>query len=454
MLHATRGSAPGNELHALELGGGEPLLKTLAGSDEHVVTYLHNDGSRFLVRTTRDAPCGPIAAVDASAPAGGRWADVVPQGDDTLYLANVVAERLVAVFVRDARHVVEVYSLDGRREREVVLPDLGTTFSGYVGRPADRYAFYSFNSVAYPGAASVFRLDPRSGESAPVAAPRLPFDPRDFVTTQAFFRSKDGTRVPMFVAHRRGLERDGRRPVFLYAYGAFAWAATPWYQPHVLAWMERGGVYALANVRGGGEYGQEWYRAGIGARRQNAVDDYLAAAEHLVSAGYTSRGRIVANGGSASGALPPLAMVQRPELFGAAVIDIPVLDMLRFDRFTGGTRWRSELGDPSRAEDVPVLLAQSPYHLLRKGACYPPTLVTAGEKDQTAMPAHAYKFVAALQAAQSCAAPALLQVVWGGGHSFGLDPPQTAATLARQLVYLERALEPAAAAAVVEPGAP
>jgi prolyl oligopeptidase len=438
VITASPGAAPGNEVHVLQLAGAEPATKIrpLVTDPEAVFAYLHNEGDRFLFRTTRGAPRGRVVRIALDDPAEPRWRDVLPQQADALYFANVVAGRLIVVWVRDARHVVEIFRLDGTREREVPLPDLGTTFSGFLGRIKDRHAYFSFNSLAYPGSASVFRLDPATGETRPFLQPALPFAPGDFVTRQVFYRSPDGTRVPMFVAHRRDLRLDGRAPVFLYAYGAFAWAATPWFQPQVLAWLEAGGVYALANVRGGGEYGEEWYRAGIGRNRQNAIDDYLAAAEWLVANGYSARGRVVGNGGSASGPLAATAMVQRPDLFGAMVIDIPVLDLLRFDRFTGGGRWKSELGDPADPSAARLLNAQSPYHNLRDGGCYPPTLVTAGERDETAVPSHAYKFVAALQHAQGCDAAVLMQVVWGGGHGFGADREQSAETYARQLAFL------------------
>ena len=244
----------------------------------------------------------------------------------------------------------------------------------------------------------------------------------------------------MFLAHRKDFVRDGRRPAFMYGYGAFGWVSFLWYQPFVLNWLDLGGVYALPGIRGGGEYGEAWHRAGAGRAKQTAIDDYLAAAEWLVANRYTSPRLLVANGGSASGGVAAAAILQRPELFGAAVIDRPVLDMLRFDRFSQAAYWLPEFGSPRDREDFAALRAWSPYHNVKKGTCYPPALVMTGDRDQVAVPLHAYKFTAALQAAQGCANPVLLQLVRGAGHNFGATPEQTAETWADETAFLMRVL--------------
>lgn len=444
LLVLTLTPAAGTEARLLVRDLADPSadFHAVAGGPGTANRYLASQAARIVVQTSQGAPRGRVVALELGPGAEDptSWETLLPESEHALYFTNVVAGRIIAVYVREARHDVEIYSPAGRLERRVALPDLGTTFSGFVGRSNDTYAYYSFNGIAYPGTASVFRIDPASGESVPFQPSDLGFDPTDFVTGQVFYTSRDGTRVPMFVAHRRDLPRDGRRPVFLYAYGAFGWPATPWFQPQILAWLESGGVYALANVRGGGEYGEAWHEAGRGKRRQNVVDDYLAAVDWLLASGWTSPGLLVGNGGSASGPLVAGAMIQRPELFGAVVIDIPILDLVRFDRFTGGARWRNEFGSPEVQEEFEVLLGLSPYHNLEPGTCYPPVLVTAGELDETAPPLHAYKFVARLQEVQSCEAPALLQVVWGGGHAFGTTREQRAETWARQLAFLDRVL--------------
>jgi prolyl oligopeptidase len=438
LTHSTS-AGPSSRLLVGSLDDASTGFRDVGGEEGTANAFLMKRGRKLLVRTTSGAPRGRLVEIDLDRPDASAWRTVLPESEDALYFANAVAGRLVAVHVHHARHVVRVFSPEGRFEREVALPDLGTTFSGFVGRFADPHAYYSFNGLAWPGASTVFRLDPRTGASVPFERPRLGFEPAAYVTEQVFYTSRDGTRVPMFVAHRRDLPRDGRRPALLYGYGAFGWAATPWFQPQVLAWMEAGGVYALANVRGGGEYGAAWHEAGTGRNRQNAIDDYVAAAQWLQQSGWTSRGLVAGNGGSASGPLAASAMTQRPELFGAMLIDIPVLDLLRFDRFTGGARWKAEFGSPEDPADFRVLRAISPYHALESAKSYPPTLVTAGERDETAVPSHAYKFVARLQERRKDTA-ALLQVVWGGGHGFGTTREQRIETWARQLAFLDLAL--------------
>jgi prolyl oligopeptidase len=255
-----------------------------------------------------------------------------------------------------------------------------------------------------------------------------------------FYESKDGTRIPMFIAHRKDVQPDGARAAILYGYGAFGWSAFPWFQPQVLAWMEAGGVYALTGLRGGGEYGERWHEAGVREKKQTSVDDYIAAAEWLIGNKYAARGKVVANGGSASGHVAAAAMVQRPSLFGAAVIDIPALDLVRYDRHTGAASWVAEFGSTAKPAEFKALRALSPYHNLDRRVCYPPTLVLAGEKDDIAVPSHAYKFIAALQASQPCANPALLQVAWGAGHTFGSSNETSGENWARQLAFLSRVL--------------
>jgi prolyl oligopeptidase len=426
---------------------------SLVGDGTAAHTFRGNQGPVFWLQTDADAPRGRVIAVDTRRPGREHWKDLIPQGRATLNFVNVVADRFIAVLAEDARPVVRIFDLSGRHERDVALPDLGTTFSGFLGRRGDRHAYFSFNGVSHPPGASVLRLDPRSGETQAFRAPRLAFRPADYETRQVFYRSHDGTRIPMFVASRRGLRLDRSHPLLLYAYGAGGWHAIPWFQPQVLAFMERGGVYALANVRGGGEYGEQWHQAGMRRRKQNSIDDLVAAAEYLVAEGYTSRPRLAVNGGSLSGPLAAAAIVQRPDVFGAALIDIPALDMLRYDRFTGGAGWRNELGSASDPDDFQALRAYSPYHNLRPGTCYPPVLITVGERDETAVPSHGYKFAAALQAAQGCANPVLLQVLWGGGHALGNTREQAATALAAQLAFLGKVLDSSAGPDGASPGA-
>ena len=406
--------------------------------------FLGADGDRLWFLTTADAPRGRIIEVAIRADASTAR-EVLAESADAISYVNMVANRFIVFSTREALPRVRIYSRTGRFEREMDLPVLGTVWgpgsggAGFVGRRTDAHAFYNLSGLVHPG--TVFRLDVASGRSSVFHQPDGAIDPERFVGEQVFFTSRDGTRVPMFIARRRDVRPDAKAAAFMYGYGAAGWSAFPWFQPHVLAWIEGGGIYALPGIRGGGEYGRDWHEAGIGVRKQNAIDDYIAAAEWLVKNRYAAAGAVVANGGSLSGALAAAAVLQRPDLFGASLVDIPALDLLRYPLFTGARAWVPELGSPDDPAGFKALLAYSPYHNVADGTCYPPTLVTAGERDETAVPWHAYKFIARLQRAQGCDHPVLLQVVEGAGHTFGTDDRQSAETWARQLTFLHRALQ-------------
>jgi prolyl oligopeptidase len=356
----------------------------------------------------------------------------------------MIADRLIVFSTRDAAPRVRIHALSGEVERDLPLPPLTTVWGpsvgspGFGGRATDREAYFVATGVADPG--SVYRLDPRTGRTDLFLRPSFGFDPGAFVGRQVFYTGKDGTRIPMFIAHHRDVRPDGSRPVFMYGYGAFGWAAFPWFQPQILAWMENGGVYAIPCLRGGGEYGEAWHEAAIRERKQTSVDDYIAAAEWLVANEYAAPRKVVANGGSASGVIAAAALIQRPALFGAAVIDIPALDMVRYDRHTGAASWIPEFGSTASVVEFRALRALSPYHNLDPRVCYPPTLVLAGEKDDIAVPSHAYKFIAALQASQPCASRALLLVAWGAGHTFGSSNEASAENWSRQLAFVSAAV--------------
>ena len=423
--------------------GAEPrLLLEREGAGFAPIEATHG---RLFFRTDLDAPRGRILAIDLaadpSAPDPAAWTEVLAEDEATLTGANVIGDRLVAQWTEDARPRVTVHGLDGRLQREVELSDIGSV-GPVVGGPADRVALYGFGSLTEVG--SVYRLDVATGDVQVVRRPNFAFDPDDFVTEQVFYASPDGTQVPMFVAHRRDREADGTSPAFLYAYGAFAWIAFPWFQPHLIALLERGGVYSLPNVRGGGEYGEAWHRAGMRRNKENAIADYLAAAEWLVTSGWARPGGVIGNGGSASGVLAAAAVPRRPDLFAASVIDIPALDQLRYQLFTGAASWIPEFGSADDAEDFRALLAYSPYHNLEAGACLPPTLVIVGEKDEVAPPLHGYKYVARLQEAQGCGNPVFLRTIPGAGHSYGSDAEEYARTWGDAWAFVERIMGAAA----------
>jgi prolyl oligopeptidase len=284
-----------------------------------------------------------------------------------------------------------------------------------------------------------------SGKSEVVRRPTMAYDPDDFEIRQVTYRAEDGTTIPMFLAAKRSANQPGAgrrpRPLILYGYGAFSWAASPWFRPDLVGWMDAGGMFAMPNIRGGGEFGETWHLAAVKTKKQRTVDDYLAAAEYLIAEGYTTRELMIGNGGSASGAVVGAAMVQRPDLFGAITLDYPALDMIRLDQFTGGRQWRSEFGSTEIKEELEALLAYSPYHNLKPGTCYPATIVLPGEVDQTTVPMHAYKFVAALQHVQDCERPILLRVSWGAGHTAGANLEDSIENWADQLAFLMRVLK-------------
>jgi dienelactone hydrolase len=352
----------------------------------------------------------------------------------------VVGDRLIVFRIRDAAPLVTLHDLDGRFERTVSLPPLATVWGpggggpGFLGRRTDGEAFFTTTSFADAG--TVYRLNVSTGAVREVLAARGDFDPADYIGERVFYQTKDGTRIPMFVARRRDAPLDGTRPVLMYGYGALGWPAFPWFQPQVLAWLDAGGIYALPCIRGGGEYGEAWHQAGRRERRQTTIDDYVAAAEWLVAQKYAHPGQVIANGGSLSGLVAAAAVQQHPETFGAALIDIPVLDLLRYERVTGAAAWIDDLGSAADPAQFAALRALPPYHNVKEQRCATPTLVTAGERDQTAAPWHAYKYVAALQHSSSCDRPVLLQVAWGAGHTFGATPADARDTWSRQLAFL------------------
>lgn len=419
---------------------GTTPVQLITGEDA-AFTFVGNNGPVFWFQTDLDAPRGRVIGIDTRAPERAHWQEIIPQAEDAISSwvgVTAIGGRLVVGYLHDARLVVRVFDPHGRPLYDLKLPHLGSIWSGFSGRQSDSVAFYQLSGLVDPG--SIYRLNVRTGRSALFARADLGYDPDDFVTDQVFYKGKDGTRIPMYVAYRKDLQKDGRTPVYIYGYGFGSWSAAPWFQPNMAVWLQMGGIWALPNIRGGGEYGEAWHRAGSGQHKQTAIDDYIAACEWLISAGYTTPELLVANASSAGGAIGGAAITQRPDLYGAAILDFPILDMLRYDQFTGARRWRSDYGTADDPADFRALLAYSPYHNVQPGTCYPATLVAPGEQDETTPPLHAYKFVAALQHAQNCDAPILLRVSWGAGHSFGADLASSIDNWADQLAFLTRVL--------------
>ncbi|MFM8358097.1 MAG: prolyl oligopeptidase family serine peptidase, partial [Verrucomicrobiota bacterium] len=358
---------------------------------------------------------------------------VLPQAESTLVGAGIVGERLVAEYLKDARSQVKLFQLDGRLEKELELPGIGSV-GGFGGRREDRETFYSFTGFTTPG--RVYRYDFTSGSTTLWRQPKVDFQPEDFETRQVWVTSRDGTRLPMFVSHRRGLKLDGARPVLLYGYGGFNISLTPSFSVGNLVWMERGGVYAVPNLRGGGEYGEEWHQAGTKLKKQNVFDDFIASAEWLVRNRYTRPSRLAIQGGSNGGLLVGACLTQRPELFGACLPAVGVMDMLRFHKFTIGWAWKSDYGSSEQPGEFKALLAYSPYHNLKPGVRYPATLVTTADHDDRVVPAHSFKFAARLQECHRGEHPVLIRIETRAGHGAGKPTAKIIEERADQLAFL------------------
>lgn len=382
-------------------------------------SFVGSIGDTLLVETNLDAPLGRLVAIDLKNPDRANWKTVIAQSDATLQGVSHVGGRLIASYLRDASSEVKVFETDGALVRTVDLPGIGTA-GGFGGRPEDTETFYSFTSYAIP--TTIYRYDIATGASEVFKSPAVPLDTARYKTERVFVTSKDGARVPVFVASAKDVQLDGSNPTLLYGYGGFNISQTPAFSPAFAAWMDMGGVVAVACLRGGGEYGKPWHDAGKLANKQNVFDDFIAAGEWLVRSRYTSPARLAIQGGSNGGLLVGAAMTQRPDLFGVALPAVGVMDMLRFHLFTIGWGWKSDYGDPEIAADFKTAYAYSPYHALLRatpGTRYPSTLVTTGDHDDRVVPSHSFKFASALQAAHGGDNPVLIRIETRAGHGAG-----------------------------------
>ncbi len=390
-------------------------LHAVAAEEDAINSPLGVVGRSLYLYTTWRAPKGRVVAVPLDDSTRSRWRDVVPEGPDAISEALLVGTRVAVVHLVDVQSRLDLYDLQGRSRGSVALPEVGTV-AGLSGRNDGTDFFFIFTSYLRP--ATVYRYDLARRTTAPFRAAANPFDPSAYETRAAFYQSKDGTRVPIFITSRKGLRLDGSHPTLLYAYGGFNVSLQPSYSPAVAAWLERGGVYAVANLRGGAEYGEAWHQMGMRALKQNVFDDFIAAAEFLIREGYTTSQHLAIQGGSNGGLLVGAAMTQRPDLFAVALPAVGVMDMLRYQKFTGGQFWAEEYGSSDDSAAVDWLLAYSPLHNLRPGTCYPATLVTTADHDDRVVPSHSFKFTATLQAAQGCARPTLIRVETAGSHGY------------------------------------
>ena len=400
--------------------------------------FVGSEGPRFYFRTDQDAAHGRFVAIDVTQPERAHWHSLIPESDDILEQVVLTQQHFAAVTLHHAQHRLELFDRTGRRLREIALP-AGSALLSVNGHADSDELFVSYH--AFLRAPTNLRYDLATGRDETLESPAVEFDASRYETRQVFAVSRDDTRVPMFITQRKGLPLDGRQPVLLYGYGGFDIALTPSFDVSRLVWLEMGGVFAMANLRGGGEYGEEWHRGGMLHAKQNVFDDFIACAEHLISEGITSSAKLAIQGRSNGGLLVGACLTQRPELFGAALPAVGVMDMLRFHRFTIGWAWVSDYGSAENPEEFRTLYAYSPLHNLRPGTHYPPTLIYTADHDDRVVPGHSFKFAAALQAAQGGPAPILIRVDAKAGHGMGKPTAALIQEQADNLAFLARALD-------------
>lgn len=406
----------GNQMAFLDLSQAGAEAVFITSDFENEFAFVGNVDERLIFRTNLAAPRGRLVAVDSGHPDRDSWQELVPEAKAVMRGASLVGDSLIAVYLKDAYSQVHQFALDGKEIRKVDLPGIGSV-SGFGGKADSSDSFYSYSSFNSPP--TIYRFATDTGESTIFKTAEVDFEPAEYVVKQVFYDSKDGTRVPMFIAHRTGLQLNGDTPTLLYGYGGFNIAITPRFSISRLAWMEMGGIFALANIRGGGEYGDEWHKAGTKLKKQNVFDDFISAGEYLVAERYTRPEKLSVMGGSNGGLLVGAVVNQRPDLFAAALPAVGVMDMLRFHRFTAGRFWTDDYGSADDPDEFKALLAYSPYHNLKDGTEYPAIMVTTADTDDRVVPGHSFKYAARLQAAQAGKAPVLIRIETRAGHGSG-----------------------------------
>jgi prolyl oligopeptidase len=432
-----KGTNPNNRFLYKDLSDPYGMTVELIPNFDNEFEYLGNDGTNFYFKTDWDAPRGRIIAIDLQHPEKTAWKTLVPEASEAIEGVDLPGDTFVVSYLKDAVTRVRLFKTDGSTVRDVQFPGLGTA-SGFNGRRDATKVFYSWTSINTPP--SIYQYDLASGASTLWKAPKVSFKPEDYVVKQVFYESKDKTKIPMFIAYRKDVKLDGNRPTLLYGYGGFKISLTPAFSAARLAWMERGGVFAMPNLRGGGEYGEEWHQAGALKKKQNVFDDFIAAAEYLVANKYTNPQRLAIQGASNGGLLIGACVTQRPDLFGATLPAVGVMDMLRFDQFTAGRYWVDDYGSAKDPEMFPVLLAYSPYQNLKPGTKYPPTLITTADTDDRVIPAHSFKFAAAMQKDQAGDAPILIRIESAAGHGGGKPTGKQIEEATDQQAFLVKAL--------------
>ena len=435
IIDVSQGTDPKNRVFYKDLRQPDSKVVELLNKQDAQYEFIGNDGGVFYFRTNLGAPRARIVAIDTARPEEIK--ELVSQTNEKLESVSLVGERFIANYLKDAYSVVKLFELSGKPAGEISLPGLGTA-SGFTGKRKDTETFYNYVSFTEPP--TVFRYDLKTNESEVLFRPKVDFNSADFATEQKFYQSKDGTRVPMFITYRKGMKMDGSAPTVLYGYGGFDASMTPNFTPSTAVWLQMGGIYAVANLRGGGEYGEEWHLAGTKLRKQNVFDDFIAAGEWLIREKYTSTPKLAISGRSNGGLLVGAVLNQRPELWGAALPGVGVMDMLRFQKFTIGWAWASDYGSSDNKQEFEALLKYSPLHNVKPGTKYPPTLVTTADHDDRVFPGHSFKFAAALQEAQAGPAPVLIRIETRAGHGAGKPTSKQIEDVTDQLAFLVKTL--------------
>ncbi|MCC3441699.1 MULTISPECIES: prolyl oligopeptidase family serine peptidase [unclassified Microcoleus] len=448
------GTDPQNLIFYKDLTAPESSIVELINKFEAEYSFIDNEGSLFWFQTDLNAPLGRVIAIDTNNPppsslAGadtplnppltkGGFTEIIPEAAETLGGISLLNNQFVASYLKDAYTQIKIFNLDGSFAREVALPGIGSA-GGFGGKRHDTETFYAYTSFTTPN--TIYRYNMLTDESSIYRQPKVDFNPEDYETKQIFYPSKDGTQVPMFVTHKKGLQLDGNNPTYLYGYGGFSISLTPSFSLSRLVWLEMGGVYVTACLRGGGEYGESWHQAGTKLKKQNVFDDFISAAEWLIENKYTKPAKLAIAGGSNGGLLVGACMTQRPELFGAALPAVGVLDMLRFHKFTIGHAWVPEYGSSDNPAEFPTIHAYSPLHNLKAGTAYPATMITTADHDDRVVPAHSFKFASALQATHAGEKPVLIRIETKAGHGGGKPTAKVIEELADEWAFLVRELD-------------
>ncbi len=436
LIQVSQGTDTKNGLFYKDLTNPTSKVIELLADFDASYDFITNLGSNFIIRTDLKAPKQKVVSIDLNAPISTQWKTIIPESKETLRSVSHIGGLFIANYLKDARTEIRRFKTDGSPLRPVKLPGLGTA-TGFGGKSNRNETFYYFTSFTSPGA--VYRYDIARNASTLFKAPKTQFDRDNYESRQIFATSRDGTKIPMFIVYKKSLKLDGNNPTLLYAYGGFNISLRPSYSPATIAWLDLGGIYVMANLRGGGEYGEEWHEAGMKLKKQNVFDDFIACAEHLISKKFTSSKKLSIAGGSNGGLLVGACMVQRPELYGACLPAVGVMDMLRFHKFTIGWAWQAEYGKPDELDDFKNLLKYSPYHNLKPNN-YPATMVITSDHDDRVVPSHSYKFAAALQSAQKGPAPTLIRIESKAGHGAGTPTSKRIEAIVDKYAFLSKSL--------------